>query len=90
MDKTAGQPSHRLIAVGGIAGIGAYLVWLTLEKTRREMGRRRSRKTNQQNGWKVMILALGRSTLCRCLIGGVGRTSASVDGNLSVAAGAAG
>jgi len=50
---------NRLIAVGGIAGISAYLVWLTLGENRRELG---------QNGWKV-ILPSARLTLLQILIG---------------------
>src|SRR5881275_3568772 len=34
---------NRLIALGGLAAIGAYFVWLTLGENRRELG---------QNGWK--------------------------------------
>jgi uncharacterized membrane protein YbhN (UPF0104 family) len=50
---------NRLIAVGGIAAIVAYLVWLTLGENRRELG---------QNGWKV-ILPSARLTLLQILIG---------------------
>src|SRR5260221_3691551 len=37
---------NRLIALGGLAAIVAYLVWLTLGDERRELG---------QNGWKVTL-----------------------------------
>src|ERR1700694_2649981 len=37
---------NRLIALGGIAAILAYLVWLTVGDNRRELG---------QNGWKVVL-----------------------------------
>ena len=50
---------NRLIAVGGIAAIVAYLVWLTVGDERRELG---------QNGWKV-VLPSARLTLLQILIG---------------------
>jgi glycosyltransferase 2 family protein len=50
---------NRLIAFGGIAAIGAYLVWLTLGDERRELG---------QNGWKV-VLPSAQLTLVQILIG---------------------
>src|ERR1700694_2347047 len=50
---------NRLIALGGIAAILAYLVWLTVGDNRRERG---------QNGWKV-VLPSARLTLVQILIG---------------------
>jgi len=50
---------NRLIALGGIAAIIAYLVWLTLGKKRRELG---------QNGWKV-ALPSAPLTLVQIVIG---------------------
>jgi uncharacterized membrane protein YbhN (UPF0104 family) len=50
---------NRLIALGCIAAIIAYLVWLTLGENRRELG---------QNGWKV-VLPSARLTLLQILIG---------------------
>src|SRR5258708_27764481 len=50
---------HRLIALGCLAGIAAYLVWLVTGKERRELG---------QNGWKV-VLPSARLTLLQILIG---------------------
>jgi glycosyltransferase 2 family protein len=50
---------NRLIAIGGIAAIVAYLVWLTVGDERRELG---------QNGWKV-VLPSARLTLLQILIG---------------------
>src|SRR6266702_1965948 len=50
---------NRLIAIGCLAGIAAYLIWLSTGKTRRELG---------QNGWKV-ILPSARLTLLQVLIG---------------------
>ena len=50
---------NRLIALTGLAAIGAYLVWLTLGENRRELG---------QNGWKV-VLPSARLTLVQILIG---------------------
>jgi uncharacterized membrane protein YbhN (UPF0104 family) len=50
---------NRMIALGGIAGIVAYLVWLTMGERRRELG---------QNGWKV-VLPSARLTLLQILIG---------------------
>src|SRR5947199_9122320 len=49
----------RLIALTGLDAIGAYLVWLSLGETRRELG---------QNGWKV-VLPSARLTLLQVLIG---------------------
>ncbi len=45
---------NRLIALGGLASIGAYLVWLCMGEKRRELG---------QKGWKVVL------TLVQILIG---------------------
>src|SRR5438105_2066302 len=50
---------NRLIALTGLAAIGAYLAWLTLGENRRELG---------QNGWKV-VLPSARLTLLQVLIG---------------------
>ena len=50
---------NRLIALGGIVAISAYLVWLTLGDVRRELG---------QHGWKV-VLPSARLTLLQILIG---------------------
>lgn len=50
---------NRLIGVGGVAGIVAYLAWLSLGQRRRELG---------QNGWKV-VLPSARFTLLQILIG---------------------
>jgi uncharacterized membrane protein YbhN (UPF0104 family) len=50
---------NRLIALGCVAGIIAYLVWLMLGENRRELG---------QNGWKV-VLPSARLTLLQILIG---------------------
>jgi hypothetical protein len=50
---------NRLIAIGGLAAIAAYLVWLALGDNRRELG---------QNGWKV-VLPSARLTLVQILIG---------------------
>jgi uncharacterized membrane protein YbhN (UPF0104 family) len=50
---------NRLIALGGITAIIAYLVWLTLGDGRRELG---------QNGWKV-VLPSAPLTLLQILIG---------------------
>src|ERR1700685_1545138 len=50
---------NRLIAPGVIAAVGSYLVWLTMGKTRRELG---------QNGWKVMLPS-APLTLVQILIG---------------------
>ena len=50
---------NRLIALGGVAAIVAYLVWLTLGDQRRELG---------QNGWKV-VLPSAPLTLLQILIG---------------------
>jgi glycosyltransferase 2 family protein len=50
---------NRLIAIGGLAAIATYLVWLTVGDERRELG---------QNGWKV-VLPSARLTLLQILIG---------------------
>src|ERR1700753_2632056 len=50
---------NRLIALGCLAGIGAYFIWLVLGKERRELG---------QNGWKV-VLPSAKLTLLQMLIG---------------------
>jgi glycosyltransferase 2 family protein len=50
---------NRLIAIGCLAGIGTYFVWLAMGKNRRELG---------QNGWKV-VLPSARLTLVQVLIG---------------------
>src|SRR6201991_3346120 len=50
---------NRLIALGCLAGILAYFVWLLMGKQRRELG---------QNGWKV-VLPSARLTLLQMLIG---------------------
>src|ERR1700749_1864255 len=50
---------NRLIALGCLAGIVAYFVWLMMGKERRELG---------QNGWKV-VLPSARLTLLQMLIG---------------------
>ena len=50
---------NRLIGVGGIIAIVAYLGWLSLGDNRRELG---------QNGWKV-VLPSARLTLLQILIG---------------------
>src|ERR1700722_4404532 len=50
---------NRLIAIGCLAGIAAYFVWLLLGKNRRELG---------QHGWKV-VLPSARLTLLQVLIG---------------------
>ena len=50
---------NRLIALGCLAGIAAYFVWLVMGKNRRELG---------QNGWKV-VLPSARLTLLQILIG---------------------
>jgi glycosyltransferase 2 family protein len=50
---------NRLIALGVIAAIIAYFVWLALDPNRRELG---------QNGWKV-VLPSARLTLLQILIG---------------------
>jgi uncharacterized membrane protein YbhN (UPF0104 family) len=50
---------NRLIALGCLAGIAAYFVWLGMGKERRELG---------QNGWKV-VLPSARLTLLQMLIG---------------------
>jgi uncharacterized membrane protein YbhN (UPF0104 family) len=52
-------PINRLIALGCLAGIVAYFVWLSMGKQRRELG---------QNGWKV-VLPSARLTLLQMLIG---------------------
>jgi len=50
---------NRLIALGCLAGIGAYFVWLVTGKERRQLG---------QNGWKV-VLPSAKLTLVQILIG---------------------
>jgi glycosyltransferase 2 family protein len=50
---------NRLMALGCLAGIAAYFVWLGMGKERRELG---------QNGWKV-VLPSARLTLLQMLIG---------------------
>jgi glycosyltransferase 2 family protein len=50
---------NRLVGLGAIAAIGAYLVWLNSGEKRRELG---------QNGWKV-VLPSARLTLVQILIG---------------------
>ncbi|MGY3616480.1 lysylphosphatidylglycerol synthase transmembrane domain-containing protein [Bradyrhizobium sp. USDA 10063] len=53
------EAMNRLIGLGCLAGIGAYLVWLVTGTGRRELG---------QNGWKV-ILPSAKLTLVQILIG---------------------
>jgi glycosyltransferase 2 family protein len=50
---------NRLIALGCLAGIASYLVWISTGKGRRELG---------QHGWKVVLPSL-RLTLLQILIG---------------------
>ena len=50
---------NRLIALGCLAGIAVYFIWLSMGKNRRELG---------QNGWKV-VLPSARLTLLQILIG---------------------
>ena len=50
---------NRLIAIGCLAGIAAYFVWLVTGKERRQLG---------QNGWKV-VLPSARLTLLQVVIG---------------------
>src|SRR5260370_8235991 len=50
---------NRLIALGIVAAIVAYFVWLTSGENRRELG---------QNGWKVLFPS-ARLTLVQILIG---------------------
>src|SRR6195952_3980162 len=50
---------NRLIAIGCLAGIAAYFVWLLMGDSRRELG---------QNGWKV-VLPSARLTLLQVMIG---------------------
>src|SRR5215475_9957705 len=50
---------NRLIGVGGLTAIGAYLVWLCMGEKRRELG---------QKGWKV-VLPSAPLTLVQILIG---------------------
>src|ERR1700754_1759112 len=50
---------NRLIALGCLAGIGPYFVWLLTGEKRRELG---------QNGWKV-VLPSARLTLLQIIIG---------------------
>jgi uncharacterized membrane protein YbhN (UPF0104 family) len=53
------QEVNRLIAIGLVLAIFAYLGWLTLGKNRRQLG---------QNGWKVMLPS-AQLTLVQILIG---------------------
>lgn len=53
------SPINRLIALGGLASIVAYLVWLCTGEKRRELG---------QKGWKV-VLPSAPLTLVQILIG---------------------
>lgn len=53
------EAMNRLIGLGCLAGIGAYLVWLVTGTGRRELG---------QNGWKV-VLPSAKLTLVQILIG---------------------
>src|SRR5215471_6932228 len=55
---------NRLIAIGCLAGIGAYFVWLMNGKERRQLG---------QNGWKV-VLPSAKLTVVQILIGVVDLT----------------
>src|SRR5450432_3853996 len=50
---------NRVIALGCLAGIAGYLIWISTGKNRRELG---------QNGWKV-VLPSARLTLLQVLIG---------------------
>src|ERR1700757_3859759 len=50
---------NRLIAIGCLAGLVSYFIWVVLGKNRRELG---------QNGWKV-VLPSARLTLVQVLIG---------------------
>src|SRR6476619_6588144 len=50
---------NRLIALGCLAGVAAYFIWLVMGKNRRALG---------QNGWKV-VLPSARLTLLQVLIG---------------------
>src|SRR6185295_5791911 len=50
---------NRLIAIGCLAGIVAYFLWLLMGEGRRELG---------QNGWKV-VLPSARLTLLQVMIG---------------------
>ena len=50
---------NRLIGLGCLAGILAYLIWIAVGQGRRQLGR---------NGWKV-VLPSGRLTLLQILIG---------------------
>jgi glycosyltransferase 2 family protein len=52
-------PINRLIALGCLAGIVIYFVWLLMGKERRELG---------QNGWKV-VLPSAKLTVLQMLIG---------------------
>src|SRR5712675_505373 len=51
--------ANRLIAIGCLAAIAAYFIWLLMGEKRRELG---------QNGWKV-VLPSARLTLLQVLIG---------------------
>src|SRR6201987_805955 len=53
------EAMNRRIALGCLAGIGAYFVWLVTGKERRQLG---------QNGWKV-VLPPAKLTLVQILIG---------------------
>ena len=55
---------NRLIGIGGVVGIFAYVGWLWLGKNRRQLG---------QHGWKV-VLPSGRLTLLQILVGVVDLT----------------
>jgi uncharacterized membrane protein YbhN (UPF0104 family) len=55
---------NRLIGIGGVAAIFAYLGWLSLGENRRELG---------QHGWKV-VLPSARLTVLQILIGVVDLT----------------
>jgi uncharacterized membrane protein YbhN (UPF0104 family) len=50
---------NRLIALGCLAGIATYFIWLLMGENRRELG---------QNGWKVILPSV-RLTLLQVLIG---------------------
>ena len=67
---------NRLIAIGCLAGIAAYFIWLVSGENRRELG---------QNGWKV-VLPSARLTLLQVLIGD-GRSRLLRDGDVSADAG---
>lgn len=50
---------NRLLAIGCLAAIAAYLIWIAMGKSRRELG---------QNGWKV-VLPSARLTMLQIVIG---------------------